>query len=266
MSTEAASLQGLRVLVTRPEAQQQALIEAIAAAGGQAVSMPLIAIEPIEDNKQQALLRQQIQELDNYRLLIFISSNAARFGGELVDSYWPQFPLDVSVLAVGPATAEEVSRRLGCEVACSRSGMDSEALLALPLLQDVAGARIAIFRGQGGRELLAQTLRERGARVDYIEVYRREAVPYAADAAVNLITAEDVNVLTVSSGESLKMLRQMLGNNSGLLLLPLIVPSERIAELALQLGFNQVHNAGGANNEALLHCLQKLPARADNKT
>jgi uroporphyrinogen-III synthase len=266
LSTEAASLQGLRVLVTRPAAQQQALLEAIAAAGGQAISLPLIAIEPIEDNKQQALLRQQIQELDNYRLLIFISSNAARYGGELIDSYWPQFPQGVSVLAVGPATAEEVSRHLDCEVACSRTGMDSEALLALPLLQDVAGARIAIFRGQGGRELLAQTLRERGARVDYIEVYRREAVSYAADAAVNLITAEDVNVLTVTSGESLKMLRQMLGNNSRLLLLPLIVPSERIAELALQQGFSQVHNANGANKEALLHCLQKLSAEADNKT
>ena len=39
---------------------------------------------------------------------------------------------------------------------------DSEGLLADPAFADVAGRRILIVRGVGGRELLARSLRARG--------------------------------------------------------------------------------------------------------
>lgn len=259
-----AQLQGLRVLVTRPRAQQAKLAAAIEAAGGEAIAFPLIAIEPISDGKRLALLRQQIQQLDNYQLLIFVSTNAAQFGAELIDAYWPQFPVGVAVLAVGPTTAQEARRQLSCQVEHSPNGMDSEALLALPLLQQVNGKRIAIFRGQGGRELLAETLRSRGAQVDYFEAYQRRPVTYPQQALVNIIRQQRVNVLSVTSGESLSRLRELAGNSQDAILLPLVVPSRRIAKVARDMGFTRVYNAEGANNEALLACLQEIAARADN--
>lgn len=267
MSATQTSLEHLGVLVTRPEAQQQALNEAIAAGGGRSVSFPLLQIEAIEDQAAQSRLRRQVENLDNYDLLIFISTNAARYGSELIDSYWPQFPVGVQVLAVGPSTAAAVSAHLHCAVISSPAGMASEDLLGLPELQDVDGKKVALFRGEGGRELLAGTLRERGAQVDYFEVYRRRPVHYPEQALVNKITTQGVNVITAFSAESLDRLLELAPDSDGrarLLALPLVVPSQRVAELAAASGFSSVYNANGATTEASIAALQKIAAGADN--
>lgn len=267
MNSASPTLQNLKVLVTRPEAQQRVLCEAIATSGGKSVGFPLLAIEPIAEQLAIDSLRRQVENLDNYDLVIFVSTNAARYGGELIESYWPQFPVGIDVLAVGPTTAEAVGERLNCRVQCSETGMASENLLKLPILSNVAGKKIALFRGEGGRELLATTLRERGAQVDYFEVYRRSVVSYPADALVNEITAGGVNVVTAFSAESLQRLLELTEaaeHRSQLLGLPLLVPSERIAGLATAAGFTSVYNANGANAEATLNGLQEIAAGADN--
>lgn len=259
-----ASLKSLNVLVTRPEQQQADLSKAIAALGGATVSFPLLHIAPIADAGDLATLQRQIQHLDNYQLLIFISTNAAHYGAALIDSFWPQFPVGVEVLAVGPSTAAAVQDALHCDVLSSETGMNSEALLHLPRLQQVAAQKVAIFRGKGGRELLASTLRERGARVDYFEVYQRQPVSYAPGELVNTIHSCGVNVLSVTSAESLQRLQDLAGNNTdALYLLPLLVPSGRVAGLARDAGFNHVVDAGGANVEAFIEALQEIAARAD---
>jgi uroporphyrinogen-III synthase len=261
-----ASLNNLTILVTRPDAQQHALLEAIAGAGGQSVSFPLLSIEGIEEKKAISSLRRQVENLDRFNLLIFISTNAAQFGCDLIDSYWPQFPVGIEVLAVGPSTAEAVKERLACSVISSQTGMASEDLLELPELKAVAGKRIALFRGVGGRELLAATLRERGAEVEYFEVYKRTTVAYADDALVNKIEATGVNVITAFSGESLNRLLQLATTDEQrkrLLAIPVLVPSERVADLAAAEGFSSVYNANGANVAATLSTLQKIAAEAD---
>ena len=267
MTAKQISLDALTVLVTRPEAQQRALNEAIAERGGNSVSFPLIDIQPIEDEAARNALRRKVENLDHYKLLIFVSTNAARFGGELIDSYWPQFPVGVQVLAVGPTTAAAVSTYLHCSVVSSPTGMASEDLLQLAELQDVADKKIALFRGEGGRELLAATLRERGARVDYFEVYRRCPVDYPGQALVNEINARGVNVVTAFSGESLSRLLQLAADpqtRRQLQAIPLLVPSQRVADLAAAEGFSSVYNANGATTEATIVALQEIAAGADN--
>ena len=267
MNSASPTLRNLKVLVTRPEAQQRVLNQAIAQHGGQCVSFPLLAIEPIAEQASLDRLRRQVENLDHYDLLIFVSTNAARYGGELIDSYWPQFPVGIDVLAVGPTTAQAVAERLNCVVQCSETGMASEDLLELPLLKIVSNKKVALFRGEGGRELLANTLRERGAQVDYFQVYRRSTVNYPADALVNEISAGGVNVVSAFSAESLHRLLELVVDSrqrERLLGLPILVPSQRIAGIAADAGFTSVYNANGANAEATLAGLQEIATETDN--
>ncbi len=121
---------------------------------------------------------------------------------------------------------------------------DSEALLALPDLQRerVAGRRVAIFRGDGGRELLADTLRERGAAVDCITCYRRRPPAGGAECLLAAWRAGRLDAITVSSSEGLRYLVDMLDGEgrARLAATPLFVPHARIAENARLLNLQQV--------------------------
>lgn len=225
------------------------------------MSLPLIAIKQLEDEAAIQRLRDRVLSLDNYHCLIFVSNNAVLFGGELINDYWPQFPLGVEVIAIGPTTAEAARATLSCEVSHARGGMTSEDILRLPQLQALFGKRIGIVRGQGGRELLADTLRDRGAVVDYLEAYIREPIPYDDDEFCENLRTAGVNVLSVSSGESLDRLSELLAADDGLRQrLDLIVPSPRVVERALAAGFARVHDAGGADPASFIAALGELRA------
>jgi len=263
--SESVSLAGLKVLVTRPARQGSALIKAIRQTGGEAVSFPLLEIEPVTDSQRQAEIRQLILDLDQYQILVFISSNAVRYGLQWIDQYWPQFPLGVAVVAVGPATAAALAE-LPCQVQTSQSGMLSEDILQLAVLREVAGKKIALFRGVGGRELLADTLRERGAQVDYIETYERHATKQSGSQLLELLNSEHVNVLAVTSGQILDSLCQLVDiTNNGVNLIPLLVPSERIREMAEAAGFKQVVCSQGATDEAVVVGLAEIARQLRNQ-
>lgn len=263
MTSKKSASRALRVLVTRPSHQARALSEGLQSLGHIPLPLPLLAIRPIAGERERAALARQIQELDRYQLLIFVSSNAVRLGADLIDDYWPQFPADVELLAIGPSTAEMASERFQRSVHQPEQGMNSEAFLELPLLRDVEGQRVAILRGRGGRELMAAQLRERGAEVSYIELYERTPVTYEGDRLGELLDNPGIDVLTVTSGQSLEQL-SLLGerNKARLCLIPLIVPSSRVAEQAGEAGFQQVIDAGGASEDLILAAVQALAAGA----
>jgi len=229
---------------------------AIESAGGKVLSLPLIEIEALSDTQAVRDLKDKVMQLDCYQSIIFVSNNAVRFGGEAINNYWPQFPVDVDVIAVGPTTARAAQELLGCRVIQPDSGMTSEDILQLPQLQNVNGKKIAIVRGQGGRELLANSLRERGAVVDYIEAYSRNPVAYEDVDFKQRLGSFGVNVLTVSSGESLDRLTQLLADDEELVRAThLVVPSARVAEQASCSGYQLVHNANGADPLSFLSAL-----------
>ena len=258
----ADSLAGLHVLVTRPIAQQQILREIIESRAGKVLSLPLIEIKPLQQTAEIQALTEKIQNLDSYQILIFVSTNAARFGGELIDNFWPQFPVGLSILAIGPTTAKCASSLLDGEIIQADSGVTSEDLLKLPLLDDISNKKIAIVRGQGGREFLAESLRSKGAQVDYLETYRRRAIDYDVTAFCDKLKAAEVNVLTVTSGQALDRLHSILADNKEQLdLLPLLVPSERIALQARELGFSNAINTNGADPESYLLALESLASK-----
>ena len=256
-------LKGQVTLITRPEAQQNSLRAAIECRGGEWLSLPLLRIVPLTDSDLQ-VARQHVQDLDNYDVLVFVSLNAASLGAELITDLWPQLPVQQSIIAIGKSTAKLVADLLACKVICPEAGSDSEAVLAIPELQQLADKRIGIFRGQGGRELLAATLRERGASVDYIEVYKREQVQHDAADVAAFAAPDKIDAITVHSGESLHSLAGLLSTaRKSILAIPIVVPSARVAKQAEQSGFKQVVNAHGADDASMIKALERIHANAD---
>lgn len=271
-------LSGLRVLVTRPTPQHQSICSAIQEQGGSAIHFPLIEIAALESENEIRLSKSKVQILDNYQVLIFVSNNAVKFGANLINNYWPQFPLGVEVIAIGKSTASKIATELNCKAIHPSQGASSEDVLAMSELDSVADKKIAIIRGKGGRELLAETLRARGAEVDYLEVYRRSPANNTSSELKTLIETEQINVYSVTSGESLERLYFLLTEGEGErdeegkakaskakepslsqpLCQPLIVPSERIAAAAQDFGFTNVQIALGADVQATINALQEL--------
>ncbi|ALO45115.1 uroporphyrinogen-III synthase [Pseudohongiella spirulinae] len=251
-------LAGLTVLLTRPAGRSDSLARAIEQRGGRVCEMPLIEIEPVSEPELHEQIKARIIDLDRYEMAIFVSTNAARLGMEWIDSYWPQLPKGLSAYAVGPTTAETL-QAFSWPVYCSDKGVTSEDLLALPGLKNIHGQRVALFRGVGGRELIAETLRERGAQVDYIELYHRHTPDYTSDAVAEMITECHVNAIVVTSAQILDVLLHSLHHKLDVVqTIPLLVPSERVRQRALDAGLSRVITTGGASDEFILRSLNEL--------
>jgi uroporphyrinogen-III synthase len=229
-------LAGRTVLVTRPAPQAAELAQAIQAAGGDAFVFPALAIEAVPPDVLEAPLAR-LREAD---LLVFISPSAAQFGMAAIRARGG-VPPAAKIFAVGAGTARAL-QALGVRDVVTPAGQDSEALLALPQLAEVAGRRVVIVRGVGGRALLADTLAARGAQVDFLECYRR-LLP-RADAAPLLARwqAGGIDAVTVTSAEALANLGALLGETGAPLLVrtPLFAPHEKIAAAARRFGVAHV--------------------------
>lgn len=234
-----APLGGRRILVTRPAAQAGVLAERIVARGGVPVLFPLLEILPGDD---PVPLEQAVSRLDEYALAVFISPNAVEFSVPAILAKRP-WPSGLSVAAIGQGTAARLAALGIADAQLPSVRFDSEALLALPSFQKpaVAGKRVLLVRGNGGRELLADTLRERGAMVDAVPCYRRQA-PLDGSLLLSLLRNNRLQALTISSSEGLRNLLALLDTDGckRLQRLPVFVPHPRIAELANELGLQTV--------------------------
>ncbi len=238
------ALSGCNIVVTRPEQQARELADLIRAEGGCAILFPALKILETDDLRP---LHRLIGRLEQFDLAIFISANAVnRAMSEIVARR--SLPYALKIAAIGAGSRKALQRFGVKEVIYPASRFDSEALLELPQLRDVAGKRIVIFRGQGGRELLGETLEKRGARVEYAVCYRR-AKPDANPAPLKRLWADDkLHAITVTSSEGLRNLFEMMDETGRELLkkTPLFVPHPRIAEAARELGLaNPVVTAAG---------------------
>jgi uroporphyrinogen-III synthase len=240
------------ILVTRPEGQADRLIGALEQCGYQVLHRPLMAIQPVAaDSPAARATRSCMLDLDLYQQVIAISANAARQGLAWLDEFWPQPPLGLNWYGVGPASVEPL-REFGLDAQCPASRYDSEGLLALAALQQIAEQRILIWRGVGGRETLASELRARGARVDYAELYERQPVPYSSDdwdtalAACPWLLLSSGQALDIIEGQVPELARRIAG---------LILPSEGIAAAARAKGYDPVLVPASARDEDMLSCL-----------
>lgn len=243
------------VLVTRPAGQGESLCRAVAAAGFVAHSQPLLELRALPSMSPGQ--RQQLLELERYRHIVFVSGNAVRFGMAWIEELWPRLPEGINWYAVGEATAS-LLRAHGLEVLTPGEEMTSEGLLALARLQAVAGDRILIVKGEGGRSTLRDELSLRGARVEELACYRRSCPPLAPGELAGRLQRWGIGIILLSSGEGLANLLALLEPEefSKLRHLALIVPSARVADAARQAGFDHIVTADNASDAAMLAALR----------
>ena len=222
-----ATLKGFGVLVTRPEHQADELSAAIEDAGGEAIRFPVVEIEPHDSGD----VNRSLEGLPAPDITIFISTNAVMYGLSYANGD------QARIAAIGPSTRAAIESA-GAQVDIyPAQGFDSEHLLAENDLQEVTGKNIRIVRGDSGRELLANTLRERGATVDYLPVYRRLSRVYSPSLLTGLEHRwrdGQVSCVVAMSVDSLNKLQEILPAGARELLAetPLVTPSVRVLRTA----------------------------------
>jgi uroporphyrinogen-III synthase len=245
------NLNGIGIAITRPVDQAQALCEAITHDGGRAILFPLLAIVPLPDYR---VFEQKLAELETTDWAIFISSNAVNNAMPRVLRRYGNIPDNLKFAAIGHQTAKELMHYGVRNVLTPHTRFDSETLLALQEMHDVANMKIAIFRGVGGRELMAETLAARGANVYFAECYLRVNPQSNCDLLANLYKEKKLHGIVITSSEAMRHLLDLVGDADWLKHVTLFVNHARIAELPLQLGL-KVAVVDAPGDEAMLEKL-----------
>jgi len=244
----ALPLAGRRIVVTRPTGQAAGLAALIRSAGGEPLEIPALEIRELTD---LAPFFAVVDRLDSFDAAIFVSRNAVRNALALMGGR--RWPAHLRVATVGNGSREELESHGITGVIAPGGQADSEGLLAMQEFSAVAGKRIAIFRGEGGRTLLGDTLAVRGALVEHAPCYRR-AVPAGGAALLEAAWKNGkVDAVMLSSGEGLANLLAMLGSEASRRLagVALFVPHPRIAVEAVRKGLKRPLVAGPGDAEAI---------------
>jgi uroporphyrinogen-III synthase len=254
MSASGGLLAGRGIVVTRPAHQAQPLAALIRAAGGNPILFPVLEILDAGDLKP---LNELIDRLDDFDLAIFISPNAVNKAMNLITAR-RALPPGLKVAAIGRGSIRELRHFGVTDALVPPARFDSEALLELPALKDVAGKHVVIFRGDGGRELLGDTLTARGARVEYAECYRRGKPDLDTAPLMKAWARNELHAITVTSSEGLRNLFDMIGKlgQTWLRKTPLFAPHPRIAATARALGLAVVIETG-PGDEGLIAQLEQ---------
>jgi uroporphyrinogen-III synthase len=249
------------VVITRPLAQATTLAQKLASAGRDAVVFPLLEILPLPD---QSALKATLSDIGKYAMVAFVSPNAIDAAFAHVD----QWPAHVALAVVGEGSKAALAQH-GLSPAnatifspADPLRTDSQTLVEALDLAALRGKHALIVRGESGRELLADALRDSGVHVEQVAAYRRAApVLDAAKSAQLSHLIETGADWVITSSEALRFLLQMVrdvAGESGVVKMQqqrLVVPHVRIAESARSLGFVDVVQTG-SGDEPLLAALQ----------
>lgn len=249
-----ASLSNKRILLTRPEGQAEKLYKLISNSGGETLLFPTIEIKPIVNSEK---LLRCFNKINTYDCVIFISRNAVEMAFDLYlsDKHLLE---QIQLFAIGAVTARALNDRGISNVLHTRTQADTESLLERPELQAVnlQGKRILLIRGVGGRELLADTLQERGAEVDYAEVYQRCLPEYETNDIKKLWQNSKPDAIITTSNDGLQNLLKLTINDyrQNLFKTPMVVMSNRAIELAREMGFTSRLEVANEKNDEGLFC------------
>ena len=253
-----AMLGGRGVVITRPAGESQRLSALIREAGGEPLLYP--AIDILDAPDAQAL-GAVIDRLDEFDLAIFVSPSAVEKAMMHITAR-RALPATLRCAAIGPGSVRALQRFGISEVIAPEGARhDSESLLASSYLQNVRGQRVVIFRGDGGRELLGDTLAARGAMIEYAVCYRRGKPSFDAQSLLRAWENNHVAAVIVTSSEGLRNFSECIGD-AGLPWLrktPVIVPHPRIAAVARELGVTQVVESV-SGDDALVGALLRVCA------
>lgn len=245
----------MSILVTRPSPEGEALVSRLRALGRVAWSFPLIEFSY---GTELAQLPERLAALQDGDLIIAVSRHAVAWSQAELQHSGHTWPAHADYYAIGRTTALALHQANGLLVRYPHDREMSEVLLQLPELQALSGKRVLILRGNGGRELIAETLISRGAQVTYCECYQRCEKHYDGAEEACRWQQRGVDTLVVTSGEMLQQLFSLIPEwyrVHWLLHCHVLVVSERLASLARELGWQDITVADNADNDALLRAL-----------
>jgi len=226
-------LHNTNILVTRPAHQANGLCDLIKAHHGTPVLFPCIEIIPNQES-----LNTQLQDLYKSDIAIFTSPNSVLHSKELIDTSRTQ---ELTNIAIGPGTKEALEAAGFTVHNTPKNSYNSEGLLSLNALQNIKDKHITIIKGKGGRELLAKTLRQRGAILNHVIVYERIKPNIDPTPVINQLQNRQIDIIIATSNEGLNNLVELIGpeTQSDLLTTPLLVVSQRMLQHVEELGFTQ---------------------------
>lgn len=247
--------ENLTVLVTRPAHQNVNLGKLLSAIGCTVLSFPTIAIEP---SSPTPFLNQLKSHIKNYDIALFVSRNAVDHAFRYLDA--GSLPGHLQLGVIGKGSWQAMQQQHFSSPIIPADSYNSEGLLASTALQQVQDKRIIIFRGQQGRNLLGDTLQQRGASVDYCEVYRRVLPSYTDDYFEQLVRPHFPDLAVFTSAEGLLNAFDLVTDQQAnqLRQTPWLLISERMGETARDLRHNaEIIIANRASDEGILQAVQE---------
>lgn len=245
----------MSILITRPSPAGEQLMNRLRAHGKSAWHLPLIDFIPGND---LPFLVERLTTLSTGDLLFIVSQHAINYAHPWLIHQGISWPVGLQYYAVGRTTGLRLHGLSVLPVCYPKMGETSEDLLSLPALTHIDGKRALILRGNGGRDMLAHTLRQRGVQTAYCECYRRRPIYYDGEKQGRWMRTLGINTLVITSGEMLQQFYTSMPEyyrHSYLMQCRLIVVSERLAMLARLLGWSDIIVANAANNDALMRVL-----------
>lgn len=248
-----AALTGRNIIITRPLRQAHQLSSLIQEVGGNVHLFPLLEIVPLSDYQK---FDAKVASLDEFDWAIFISSNAVQNSLPRLMQKLGHIPPKLQFAAIGPKTAADLAGFGIKNTLTPKDRFDSEALLALPEMQQIKNQKVLIFRGIGGREILAETLKQRGAIVEFAESYQRINPQENLNSLEQLADQKQLDAIVVTSSEAMRYLLDMANGAKWLSEIKLCVNHARIAEQAKTYGISACV-AETSGDQAMLDCLIK---------
>lgn len=250
-------ISGKKLVVTRPKPESQHSCAFFESLGASPIAIPMMDICPVTDPQKKAAIQSKIFDIDLYDFVIFVSKNAVREAVEWLDRCWPMLPENIIWIGIGKGTTKLLQQE-GIP-ATTNSGQTTEDLLQWPILSELVNKKILIIRGEGGRPTMGDALEQRGARVDYLNLYQRIPLDHTID---QLSAGDFANLILITSGEGLENLQASLAKHAKMWCdKTIITPSQRVAELAIRHGWQSVVQAPGADDHSMLQaidCLQDI--------
>jgi uroporphyrinogen-III synthase len=206
-----------------------------------------------------AVATRHLHELTAFDLVVFVSPSAvARFFAVRPDP-WPTGP---AAAVVGAGSARALRDHGVADPVEPATGAGAEALLDCPELAALAGQRVLLVAGRGGRELLGDTLRSRGAQVTRLALYRR-VPPADPRPLLQWLKRYPCTALLATSNTTLDHLDQLVSaeDRRQLLDVQLVVPSSSVVQKAESLGYRRILRAANATDAALIAALELAAER-----
>jgi uroporphyrinogen-III synthase len=248
-ATPDLALANIGVAITRPINQAKKLTQLIQDAGGNVIAFPLIDITALDD---YSTFEAVIADINTYDWILFISSNA-------VENSMPRLikqgiPKQLKFATIGPTTAQSLQKFGVTEVLTPKDRFDSESLLSLSAMLDVQDKKVMIVRGIGGRDVLANTLIQRGAQVTFAECYQRVNPQTNCQILEQAYHDGKLHAIVVTSSEAMRYLLAMTGESDWLKDITICVNHARVAEQPLELGL-KVKTVNASGDAAMLSIL-----------